>query len=70
MPHFPGWKAWVGGRPADIRVEDGLFQGVPLAAKMSWEADFRFSPSGWPWLVLASTASLALWLASCRRVFA
>ena len=44
---MPGWRAWVDGRPSDIFLADGIFQGIPVKAEaqsavLSYEpASFR-----------------------------
>ncbi|MEK7746489.1 MAG: hypothetical protein AAB576_07475 [Elusimicrobiota bacterium] len=64
MPHFPGWRAWVNGSRAPIRLEEGLLQAVDLPEAGPWRALFRFEPTAWVWLCLGCAASWMLWLRS------
>ncbi|MEK7657168.1 MAG: hypothetical protein AAB412_05390, partial [Elusimicrobiota bacterium] len=67
MPHFPGWKAWINGSRAPIRVEEGLLQAVDLPEAGPWRALFRFEPTAWVWLCLGCAASWGVWLTAVLR---
>lgn len=41
---YPGWRAWIDGRPVPILTVDGLLRGVPVAAGSS-ELTMRFEPT-------------------------
>ena len=58
--HYPGWKATVDGRPADIERVNYLLRGVAMAAG-THDVEFRYEPASWRlgWIVSA-LASLAL----------
>jgi len=65
VPSYPGWRAWIDGKPAAISVYDGLLQSVSLAGLppgASFRAHFRFRPSGWLGLCLLTAAAWLLWL--------
>lgn len=69
QPAYPGWRARVGGAPAVVEPR-GLFLALPLGrgaqgARLDLALDFL--PTGWPWLVLASAAAWAVWLAAFLR---
>lgn len=66
VPKFPGWRAWLDGRPARVALEDGLTQSVSLAGLapgLPFRVDFRFSPTAWGWLAAAAAAAWLAWLA-------
>lgn len=42
--YYPGWRAWVNGRPVKILKAYGLFQAVPIAESGSSVIEFRFFP--------------------------
>ncbi|MEK9146066.1 MAG: hypothetical protein AAB339_10690, partial [Elusimicrobiota bacterium] len=67
MPYFPGWRAWVNGVRAPIRVEEGLLQAVDLPEAGPWRALFRFEPTAWAWLCLGCAASWGVWLTAVLR---
>ncbi len=50
--HYPGWKAEVDGRPADIERVDYLFRGVRVGAGLH-TVEFRYEPLSWRigWIV-------------------
>ncbi len=54
---YPGWKAWVDGKPTPILTADQLLRALPLEGG-SHRVEFRFEPFWWPWV----TVGLAAWL--------
>lgn len=66
---YPGWRAWLDGAPAALVPWDGLFQAVPLAARVAAPRalTLEFRPTGWPWLALLTIAAWAWWLAALLR---
>lgn len=55
VPHYPGWRARLDGRPVAVSAYDGLVQTVPLEGVRPGEefrADFVFRPTGWTALCL------------------
>ncbi|MFA6029920.1 MAG: hypothetical protein WC969_08710 [Elusimicrobiota bacterium] len=69
MPAYPGWRAFVDGKPAPIGLSEGLFQSVQVPAG-PWTADFRFRSTLFPLFACVSAAAAALWLAAARRSLA
>jgi hypothetical protein len=43
---YPGWKAWVDGRPADVKRVDYLLRGVALTPG-THTVEFRYEPGSW-----------------------
>ena len=71
--HYPGWKATVDGRPADLRRVDWLLRATPLPAGRH-RVELRYEPASWRigWIVsLLALAGLvavvALGLRARRR---
>ncbi len=65
---YPGWRAWLGGRPVALELYDGLLQSVRRpdeAEPLNLVAEF--SPSRYGLLAAATAAAWALWLALWRR---
>jgi Bacterial membrane protein YfhO len=63
--HFPGWKATVDGRPADVERVNYLFRGVRVGAG-THTVEFRYEPLSWTvgWIVsLVALAGLLAMLA-------
>lgn len=64
QPAFPGWTAWLDGKPAASARFDGLLQAVPRPSGAgSLDLAARFAPTGWPLLVAVTLLSWAHWLA-------
>jgi hypothetical protein len=67
---FPGWKATVDGRPADIERVDYLLRGV-MVPNGTHRVEFRYEPLSWRlgWIVsaIALAAIGGLALAGWRR---
>ncbi len=61
-----GWSADVSGKPADVVLRDGAFQGVALPAGQSRVA-FTFRPAGFSAAVAAAGCALLLVLAVAGR---
>jgi hypothetical protein len=62
---FPGWRAWLGGRPARLERWDGLVQSVELPPDaepgQALELVLRYAPRLWGlWAGLSALAWLAL----------
>ncbi len=56
--NYPGWKAWLDGKPAPILSADTLFRA--LAVPEGWHrAEFRYRP----WWYYPLPAGLMIWLA-------
>jgi hypothetical protein len=66
--YFPGWRAWVDGRPARIeRVGEG-FRGVVLAAG-SHTVEMRYEPASYRVGLFVSLVALALVLGAGAALF-
>ena len=50
--HYPGWKATVDGRPADVERVNYLLRGVAVPAG-THRVEFRYEPLSWRvgWIV-------------------
>jgi len=57
--NYPGWKAWVDGKPVSILDANLLMRAVPLGTGQHL-VEFRFEPDSLRWGVVGSLASLAL----------
>lgn len=66
VPEFPGWRAWVDGRPAPTRVAQGLFLETDVPPG-PFRADFRYEPPGWTLLCLAAALAWAVWARAGRE---
>jgi hypothetical protein len=68
--HFPGWKATVDGKPADIERVDYLLRGVAVPPGRH-RVEFRYEPLSWRvgWIVslLALIGLAAVALSGLRR---
>ena len=68
--HYPGWKAFVDGRPAEIERVDYLLRGVAVPPG-EHRVEFRYEPASWRvgWIVsaLALLATVAVALVGLRR---
>jgi uncharacterized membrane protein YfhO len=61
--YYPGWRATVDGRPAEIKAVNGLFRGVVTPAGKH-DVVFTFEPTGWrSGLILAAAGALLLAIA-------
>ena len=74
--HYPGWKATVDGRPADLRRVDWLLRATPLPAGRH-RVELRYEPASWRagWIVslialVGLAATLAIGLRARRRAAA
>jgi hypothetical protein len=47
---YPGWKAWVDGKPAPILTADHLLRALALESGPH-RVEFRFEPFWWPWVL-------------------
>jgi hypothetical protein len=70
---YPGWKATVDGRPADLRRVDWLLRATPLPAGRH-RVELRYEPASWRagWIVslialVALAATVAIGLRARRR---
>lgn len=65
QPLYPGWRAWLDGRPAELSLYDGLLQSAARAGELRrFELDVRFTPTLWPLLVLATALAWGAWAAA------
>jgi hypothetical protein len=71
--HYPGWKATVDGKPADLHRVDWLLRATPLPPGRH-RVELRYEPASWRvgWIIsliglLALAATLALALRARRR---
>ena len=68
--HYPGWKATVDGRPAEIERVDYLLRGL-VVPRGTHRVEFRYEPASWRigWIVsvLAVLTVLAVALAAAAR---
>ncbi|MFH1724549.1 MAG: hypothetical protein ABII00_08005 [Elusimicrobiota bacterium] len=70
VPWYRGWRAWLDGARAPVSLHDGLVQAVSLdgrAPGSTFRADFRFRPTAWTALCLATVLAWGLWLALAPR---
>ena len=66
---YPGWRAWVDGRPVPLRRAEFLFRAVPVPAG-AHEVRVAYRPWWWPGVaVLSALTALAL-LAALRAKWA
>ncbi|HEV8637645.1 MAG TPA: hypothetical protein VG370_25785 [Chloroflexota bacterium] len=76
---YPGWRAWVDGRPVPVRRADYLFRAIRVEPG-DRVVQLRFEPTAWrpalaltllSWLaiavLLASPRTLSRWTAATRR---
>ncbi len=54
--NYPGWKAWVDGKPSPLLTADHLLRALALEGG-SHRVEFRFEPFWWSWTV----GGLAFW---------
>jgi hypothetical protein len=70
--YYPGWKAWVNGKPAPVLCANYLFRAVPLPAGESLVV-LRFSPITW-WIgvalcgLTAAGLGIGLWAGKRRKI--
>ena len=68
--HYPGWKAYVDGREADVERVDYVLRGVRAAGRQP-RVEFVYEPASWRvgWIVsvLALCAVAALAALGWRR---
>jgi hypothetical protein len=65
QPLYPGWRAWLDGKPAALSLYDGLLQSVARAGDLKrFELDARFTPTLWPALVIATLLAWGAWAAA------
>lgn len=69
VPADPGWRAWLGGKPAAVNLHEGLGISIGAASGPAW-ARFRYEPLFWPWLCVAAVLSWAVWAALAREELA
>ncbi len=56
---YPGWKAWVNGKPVEVLTANHSFRGIVMEGGEN-QVDFRYEPAwGWPLLL-----GFLLWLFS------
>ena len=69
QPFYPGWRAWLDGRPAKLSRWDGLLQAVdlPEGGGRRFVLEARFAPTGWTPLVLLTLLCWAAWSAAALR---
>ena len=60
VPEYPGWEAWVNGKPAALRLGEGLFLETDVPSG-GFRADFRYEPSGWIFLCVAGVVAWTVW---------
>jgi len=67
LPHYPGWRARVDGKPVEIEAWDGLLSALPLPPTINTgqriKVDLIFQPTYWPLLTTVAAGSWILWLA-------
>lgn len=65
QPAYPGWNAWLNGRPVSLEKWDGLLQSLPRPAAAEtggFTLELRFAPTGWAFLVCAMILCWGAWL--------
>jgi hypothetical protein len=69
QPLYPGWRAWLDGKPAELTLWDGLLQAVarPEGGERKFSARLVFQPTGWTLLLCLTLAAWAAWLADAAR---
>ena len=65
--YYPGWRAWVDGKPAKIYRADYAFRALPLAAG-SHEVIWKYDPVFFKWGLLISLVSVIGVVCIFRRV--
>jgi hypothetical protein len=70
-PSYPGWRAWLDGRKAEIFPWGVIFQAVALAPVRTpgvpTTLTFDFTPTGWAGLSVIMAAAWAAWFALALR---
>src|SRR5262249_38011060 len=62
--YFPGWRAWIDGRPADLVLTNAAFRGVPIPAGRH-HIRMRFSPRVLSYGAALSAATIAALVIGC-----
>ncbi|HOB74569.1 MAG TPA: YfhO family protein [Phycisphaerae bacterium] len=57
--HYPGWKAYIDGAPAEVYRTNGVFRGVSVPAGRH-EVEFRFEPGSFRTGVVIAAGCLVL----------
>lgn len=61
--YYPGWRAWVDGRPAEIRIANGAFRAVWVRPG-GHEVEMRFEPSSFRLGLFATLVAAAIAMAA------
>jgi hypothetical protein len=61
--HYPGWRAWVDGRPQHIYYTNVAFRGLSVPAG-SHTVRMRFEPAALPYTAVASVLGWLIWWGS------
>jgi|CXWL01.1.fsa_nt_gi hypothetical protein len=65
---WPGWRAFLDGRPAELAPWGPAFQSLALpSSQKTIDIRFEFTPSHWYWLAALSMAAWARWLLEILR---
>ena len=65
---WPGWRALLNGRAADLKLWGPAFQSVALAPDAAAiDLRFDFSPTRWFWWAALSAAAWSLWFVALAR---
>jgi hypothetical protein len=64
--HYPGWKVYVDGQPAELLRADYAFTGTTVAAG-THDVEFRFQPASFNAGLVVSLASVAVGIVAYRK---
>ena len=56
--YFPGWKAWIDGRPIPIYRVDGWLRGLPITQGQH-RVNLQFKPTDW---LVSAAIAVGIWL--------
>ncbi len=58
---YPGWKAYINGKPVPLYKTYGLFSGV-IVDEPEGIVELRYQPSSWKWGAIITLVGLCLWI--------
>lgn len=71
LPRYPGWRAWLDGKPAALEPWGGYFQAVRVPGEQGrvYEVSAAFRPTLWPLLAALSVAAWLALAAGCAKAW-